>query len=447
MSLEERVCKGAAAVSDSYVAESQVPFEFTAELERYEKNVARKLLTRVVSIGDRQVRSSVPLLSWAPDGLSPEEMFDWCWLRMARPPRQGRGRELRIADLFSGCGQMTVGASEAARAVGLKATSALALDIDATSTDTYKLNFPSADVLRGDICTVLDGEPGDQLTETERALIDRVGEVDLLMGGPPCQGHSDLNNHTRRADPRNVLAMRMLRFAEVFKPRHVIVENVRGIVHDRSNVLAEVENGLRRLGYATASEVLKAEQIGVPQTRQRRFLVATRVSKSALATLFSTGHLPVRSFAWACKDLLSASSETVLDEPPKPTIENQRRIQFLAEHDLYDLPDKQRPQCHSGGGHSYKSVYGRLRWDRPSQTITTGFRCAGQGRYVHPDPKACRTITAHEAARLQFIPDYFRFGNVASTALARLIGNAVPPKMIYHVVLRLLVADADFSTD
>jgi DNA (cytosine-5)-methyltransferase 1 len=89
------------------------------------------------------------------------------------------------------------------------------------------------------------------------------------------------------------------------------------------------------------------------------------------------------------------------------------------------------------GDHSYKSVYGRLPWDRPAQTITTGFGSMGQGRFVHP--KRRRTLTPHEAARLQFIPDHFRLDEVESkTALAEMIGNAVPPKLTYVFALELL---------
>jgi DNA (cytosine-5)-methyltransferase 1 len=98
---------------------------------------------------------------------------------------------------------------------------------------------------------------------------------------------------------------------------------------------------------------------------------------------------------------------------------------WLIEHDEHDLPNALRPPCHQSE-HSYRSMYGRLRWDQPAQTVTTGFGSMGQGRFVHP--ATARTITAHEAARLQTIPDFFDF-SLARTrgSLARLIGNAVPP--------------------
>ncbi len=104
---------------------------------------------------------------------------------------------------------------------------------------------------------------------------------------------------------------------------------------------------------------------------------------------------------------------------------------------IHDLPDRLHPACHRLKEHSYHSVYGRLFWDKPAQTITSGFGCMGQGRYVHP--KEPRTITPHEAARLQFIPDFFQFGSdVPRTVLAEMIANAVPLKLTYCLPLELL---------
>lgn len=115
----------------------------------------------------------------------------------------------------------------------------------------------------------------------------------------------------------------------------------------------------------------------------------------------------------------------------------RHRIDYLFDNGLADLPDSQRPACHAGGSHSYKSIYGRLAWDRPAQTVTTGFYSMCMGRYVHPSRR--RTITAHEAARLQYIPDWFSFSGVRQrTALAHMIGNAVPSRLSYAVALEWL---------
>src|SRR5204863_791570 len=127
-------------------------------------------------------------------------------------------------------------------------------------------------------------------------------------------------------------------------------------------------------------------------------------------------------------DLEKGASDGLLDEPCASAPQTRRRIDVLFDNDLWDLPNEHRPTCHASGKHSYRSIYGRLRWDQPAQTITTGFYSMCMGRNVHPARR--RTITAHEAARLQGIPDWFSFSDVERRGeLARLIGNAVPPKL------------------
>jgi DNA (cytosine-5)-methyltransferase 1 len=142
----------------------------------------------------------------------------------------------------------------------------------------------------------------------------------------------------------------------------------------------------------------------------------------------SCGH--TRSVGWAIRDLESRSGRGVYDSAPVVSPKNRRRIAWLFENKAYDLPNLERPDCHQSE-HSYRSMYGRLKWDEPAQTMTTGFGSMGQGRYVHPSRR--RTITPHEAARIQTFLDHFDFGETRRTELARLVGNAVPP--LVNVVL------------
>lgn len=140
---------------------------------------------------------------------------------------------------------------------------------------------------------------------------------------------------------------------------------------------------------------------------------------------------------WAIEDLADRGPESLVDTPAASAPQTRRRIERLFAEDLYDLPNEDRPPCHSGGGHSYGSIYGRLRWDQPAQTITTGFYSMCMGRNVHPSQR--RTITAHEAARLQGLPDWFDMRAVGKRGeLARLIGNAVPPQLAYSAVLEFV---------
>ncbi|MEL0101230.1 MAG: DNA cytosine methyltransferase, partial [Euryarchaeota archaeon] len=98
----------------------------------------------------------------------------------------------------------------------------------------------------------------------------------------------------------------------------------------------------------------------------------------------------------------------------------------------WDLPNHLRPVCHQNG-HNYPAVYGRMKWDEPSSTITAGFRSNGQGRFTHPSAKPGRPLTPHEAARIQTFPDWFSFDGHRPTTMAKTIGNAVPPLLAMYV--------------
>lgn len=127
----------------------------------------------------------------------------------------------------------------------------------------------------------------------------------------------------------------------------------------------------------------------------------------------------------------------MFDSASRPNEVNAGRIAWLFSRGKYDLPNDRRPKCHQSGDHSYRSMYGRLRWDAPAQTVTSGFGSMGQGRYVHP--KKRRTLTPHEAARLQCLPDFMAFEGVTRrTALAEMIGNVAPPLLAVALVEALV---------
>src|SRR5438046_10054226 len=120
---------------------------------------------------------------------------------------------------------MSLGLQEAARRTRHRFAIALAADLDARALKVYGSNFPDAMILNNDVSALLPGVPGTPLGQEERTLKETTGTIDILVGGPPCQGHSDLNNHTRRNDPKNSLYLRLARATEVFSPKVAIVEN------------------------------------------------------------------------------------------------------------------------------------------------------------------------------------------------------------------------------
>lgn len=364
--------------------------------------------------------------------------FDDAWLRRASP-NPPTAEAVTIADLFSGCGGLSVGAAEAARAVGKRAVHVLALDNNEAALQVYSDNFHEADVHHGDIFELLDGQLGEAPTRCERKLGARLEGLTLAMGGPPCQGHSDLNNHTRRDDPKNQLYLRMIRFVEVVRPEHVLVENVPGVAHDRAGVVEVARRTLGQLGYQVSTAVINASAVGAAQARRRHLLLATRNVRplAEVRGISDAFAAPPRAVLEVIGDIDVEPSRGAFGTPATHSQVNRARIAYLFKHDLHDLPDEQRPDCHRLRPHSYKAVYGRMYPDRPAPTITAGFGSTGQGRFVHP--RLPRTLTPHEAARLQGFPDWFRFDVVQGRrALQAMIGNAVPSKLAYAAVASLL---------
>jgi len=372
-------------------------------------------------------------------------MYDLDWLKREvwpAAPRRPVGR-ISLVDVFCGCGGLTLGAWEAARRNNVQLEIKLALDSSEDALTIFQDNFRVSEhaLACADITRIFSGRLTASLNVEERRWRRRIGDVDILVAGPPCQGHSDLNNHTRRHDRRNSLYARAVRAIRVLMPHAAIIENVPAVVHDQGHVIARARNALHRWGYATSEASVNAVNIGVPQRRVRHLLVATRGDSSfslsdCLANSKSAAPLAVSSVLAGLEDEPDYNSN-IFGSPSRMAEQNSKRVAFLFSEDAYDLPDRLRPRCHRLKRHSYRSMYGRMRWDKPAQTITSGFGSMGQGRFVHPTRP--RTITPHEAARIQGIPDFFRWGSVATRgALQEMIGNAVIPRVSGLVIDGLL---------
>lgn len=363
--------------------------------------------------------------------------YEKTWLQCTKPPLcSDRNGEIRVVDLFSGCGGLSLGIAEACRALEYKFIPVLAADISPVALELYKRNFRPIYTEGDPIENWIDSNLGKKISEKEKCFIDKVGQIDILIGGPPCQGNSDLNNHTRRDDPRNLLYLRMIRCVELLKPRFVLIENVPGVRHDIHNVVTVAKEKLIELGYSIDSGTMDMSVIGVPQKRKRFFLIASLNGQISLENCINEVKTDLRTLGWAIEDLLEVEDETVFNSPANSSSTNKKRIDYLFDNDIYDLPNSERPDCHRLKKHSYLAVYGRMHWDIPAPTITGGFGSNGQGRFVHP--KKRRTLTPHEAARVQFFPDYFDFSNVKRRELQQIIGNAVPPKAGYAIGLEFL---------
>jgi DNA (cytosine-5)-methyltransferase 1 len=321
----------------------------------------------------------------------------------------------------------------------MKIDLALANDADLEALEVFRANHGPLLTSGADVQTLVNyhiaGRGDDAVWSTWPTLIDPhlssfLADLDVLVAGPPCQGHSNLNNRTRRTDSRNLLYLTTVAFAVATGAKLCIIENVPDVLNDSQDVVRSARALLVKSGYKIDDAVLSADEFGVAQRRKRHFLVAVRNSayEFELKTILESLRLTKVTVRQAIGDLVSAKAIGPFDTGATLSPENVRRIDWLFDHDAYDLPDRHRPKCHQNG-HTYPSVYGRMKWDEPAQTITGGFLTPGRGRFIHPGAR--RTMTPHEAARLQSFPDSYEFQPAgrpfARSLFAKVIGDAVPP--------------------
>lgn len=366
---------------------------------------------------------------------------------------QKRTGLLSFVDLFTSAGGLSLALKEAALSLGLRVESMFCADMDERALEVYERRLNPLFKHVGDIDNLVDvdyllGLDGVENSLSRILLDDKlrriVGEVDVVIAGPPCQGHSSLNNSSRYEDPRNRLFMHPVAIGIALQAKAIVIENVPGVRKDTSAVVDRACLLLKQYGYKFTDDVLKAEHFGWPQTRHRYFLIAVRGEIcESLETFREQLQHPGLPLEWAIADLLDVKGEDVMTQSASMSAENQERIQWLIENDEIDLPDDLRPACHRDKPHTYGTVYGRLQWGKPAGTITTGFATPGRGRYIHPELP--RTLLPIEAARIQGFPDgYFsdlRLSRpIRRSEIVKWIGDAVPAPLGHPAMLCAMTA-------
>ncbi|WP_432487077.1 DNA cytosine methyltransferase [Kineococcus sp. SYSU DK018] len=352
---------------------------------------------------------------------------------MRRPPT--------MIDLFAGCGGMSLGFQQA----GFRSIMAVEHDLHAAA--TYAANFGEAHVFQEDIAVIPDSE---------------IPQADLIIGGPPCQGFSNLGSKDVD-DPRNKLWKEYLRFVDKAQPKVFVLENVSRF--RKSNefdlLMEEADHGSLK-GYELEHDVLVASDYGVAQRRPRAIVIGTRRDLSPI------GHPPTTHARVPGLDLLPwetvrsrieglprvpESTELPTRDPVRyfgqavpghfsgldlhigrrPVARSLERYDHIPPGGgRFDLPDHLLSDCWRNKPTGTTDVMGRMLWDAPSPTIRTEFFKPEKGRYLHPqwspnDPsdRVNRVITHYEAARLQDFPDTYKWCGT-KVSIARQIGNAVP---------------------
>lgn len=336
-----------------------------------------------------------------------------------------------MIDLFSGCGGVTTGFKNK------RFTVLAAVELDPIAAQTYRLNHPEVLLYEKDIRTV---SPEAIMTQCN---LDR-GQLTVLSSCAPCQPFSVLNSYRDTSnDERVPLVLETLRFVEALYPVFLFVENVPGIRRDTA-LLDTLIGRLHELGYTTASTIINAADYGVPQLRKRFILLGTRLP--VMLAIPEPTHAPPADAAWLKKspwltvkdafaglELLHAGEKSARDPLHKArnhtslTLERLRHIPHNggSRHSL--PPELQLPRFRVNNDKTkFADVHGRLSFDRPSNTLTTGCTSVSKGRFAHP--VLDRAITLREAARLQTFPDSYQFhGNYDQ--ISAQIGNAVPVRL------------------
>lgn len=334
----------------------------------------------------------------------------------AKTPPLGNRARLTAVDLFSGCGGLSRGLKDA----GFKVKAAV--EIDQKAQATYKLNHGDVELYAEDIRNL------DPLAVLEDIGME-VGELDLLAGCPPCQGHSRLRTRNQRIyvkDSRNNLVADFLRFVKGMNPKTVMLENVPSLGRDQR--FTKMRKKLEALGYRTVVEVLDAANYEVPQRRKRLIMLASRVHEPKIAEP-SAKRVTVRQ---ALKGLGAPSNtKDKLHGLPENRSQAVRQLIALIPKNggsRSDLGDIHQLDCHKRT-QGFHDVYGRMAWDDVSPTITSGCHNPSKGRFLHPSYN--RTITLREAAILQGFPPDYKF-DVAhgKESIALMVGNALPPPFI-----------------
>lgn len=354
--------------------------------------------------------------------------------------------QLRVIDLFSGAGGLTVGFEWLSKG-NFKAV--WANDFNSYAMETYNANFKNIGI-SGDIVDILHNDE------------NVVPKADIVVGGPPCQGFSLLNRN-RKDDPRKKLWIPFMEVIDRSGALAFVMENVPQLLG--SLEYQEILEWTNARGFYTWSGILHAVDFGVPQTRKRAFIVGAKFTdpnyyfpptkthyrpryiENLNPNLIKNNALKWSTVRDAISDLPYPEGDQIREEQPpldlhfgrNPTEMSKARYRAIPNEgmnrfDLQRIAPELTPQCWIRKKTGGTDLFGRLWWDRPAFTIRTEFFKPEKGRYLHPEQH--RPITHREAARLQSFPDNFKFkGN--KIEIARQIGNAVPPKLARAIADRL----------
>lgn len=365
------------------------------------------------------------------------------------------GQHLTAIDLFCGAG----GLSEGFRQAGFHVLAGN--DIDPVAGETFSASHTEARFLGGPI-------EGIAARDFLYAAGLKKGELDCLIGGPPCQAFSVYNHQRGMHDRRSGLFYEYLRLVEGLMPKWVVMENVTGITSAGDGQAVEaILFGLAELGYRVDTRILRAEQFGVPQERRRIFFLGNRLDLpirwpepthgaglrpfvnvwAAIGDLppLRNGEDPQRALPYRTAptseyqaELRGSARKVTNHAAPRLATINLMRMKYIPQGGSWrDVPFELLPAGMKRARRcDHTKRYGRLRTDGLASTILT--KCdLHWGAYIHPEQD--RVLTVREAARLQSFPDWFQFAGPRTEQYVQ-VGNAVPPLLAKQIGRALIDA-------
>ncbi len=352
-------------------------------------------------------------------------------------------KDFKILDLFCGAGGMSYGMHK-----NHHFKTVVALDVNEKLAITLKRNLPEVNVVIGDI-------KNPSIKEKVINLSLQHG-VNMIIGGPPCQGYSMKGKKLGLEDPRNFLFVEYLKIVERIQPEVFVIENVKTLLSTSKGWFKkQIISAIETLGYTVDVGVLKASDFGVPQNRERTIFICSKGKKINLPKATVSAPVTVRA---AISDLAYLeSNEGAFEQDyqfaPLTDYQKQMRINSTrlynhqasnhAEIAIQKLkmipPEKGKEYLPKEmlGKQKFHSTWGRLKWDEPSPTIDTRFDAASNGTNNHPFLH--RAITPREAARLQSFDDSYIFYGTR-VAIRTQIGNAVPPLLAKAIADKIYIS-------
>lgn len=337
-------------------------------------------------------------------------------------------KELKAVDFFCGGGGMTCGMQQA----GVEVIAGI--DIDIKCRETFEVNNSPAKFIHADIKEL-------ELSSLEKTIGIQLNDDSLVfIGCSPCQYWSILKTNKSKSEESKNLLSDFQRFVEYYNPGYVVIENVPGIFFKLESPLKKFISFLKEKNYISIKyDIIKVFNYGIPQSRKRFVLIASRVKNLEFPkpemhyiptvrefigdyTLFpsvAAGHKDESEFNHTVAGLSDVSIKRL-----ELTPQNGGNRSAWKDTDLQINVYKRNEGSKNFG---FKDIYGRMFWDKPAPTITTKFFGISHGRFGHPEQN--RAISLREGATLQTFPNEYTFKTNSITDTARLIGNAVPPEL------------------